>query len=111
MNCIVCGKAPYFAWTDTHGVAACSVCGMPYRLFFYDKDGNRIEGREPEPAMDETGIEIAKRYWSEERRRVYPGVFDLGFYSGEETTYSGATHDDVREFNRWYDRHYSVEVK
>ena len=100
-NCEVCDNELSFQWSDTHGVGACFTCGTPYTIFHYDDNKKRID-KPPEVALDKTGVDMAKRYWSECHRRVFPGCFDVGFLGGRSTTYSGATQEDITAFNDWY---------
>jgi hypothetical protein len=107
MNCTVCTDALRFQWTDTHGVGVCISCGTPYTIYHYEND-QRVD-QDPEIALSDYGVEIAKKYWADKQRRVFPGSYDMGFFgrAGRNgRTYSGATVDDVDEFNEWYEAHY-----
>src|SRR5690606_39156367 len=77
MNCEVCESILTFRWSDTHGVGVCMKCGAPYTVIHYEGD-KRID-KPPEIALNESGVEIAKRYWNEKGRRVFPAAFDMGF--------------------------------
>lgn len=108
MKCVICEVDPlYSRWSDTHGVGVCTRCGMPYKFLFYDEQDKRIEGKEPEPALDQSGIELAKQYWAKKQMRVFPGVYDvLGIsHRRGNRTYSGATEEEIGAFGRWYARH------
>ena len=35
-RCEICGQCLVIRWCDYHGVAACVVCGSPYRIYHYD---------------------------------------------------------------------------
>lgn len=101
--CLVCGNQLTFQWSDTHGIGCCTTCGMPYRFYHYE-DNKRVD-KPPEPTLTEAGVEVAKRYWNERRRRVFPACHDMGVERGGRS-YSGATSEDVREFGDWYKREY-----
>ena len=102
-SCAVCGNAHGFQWTDTHGVGVCYQCAAPYTIFHYDESGERVS-KPPLCALVDTGLALAKRYWAEIARKVFPGCCDIGFLGGRETTYSGATRDDMASFEEWYDQ-------
>lgn len=100
-RCDCCGDALRLQWTDTHGVAVCIACGLPYRVYHYEND-KRID-KAPEMCLTPEGLGIARRYWAERNRRVYPACFDMGILRGR-ASYSGATRDDCEEFNSWYEQ-------
>lgn len=101
MNCELCEKDFSFRWTDSHGVGVCTSCGTPYTIYHYEDD-KRVE-KPPEIALKPSGVELAKRYWLEHKRRVFPGAFDMGILrSRGDRTYSGATDDDMRAWDDWY---------
>jgi len=102
-KCAVCVSGLSFRWTDTHGVGVCSTCGTPYTIYHYDEATNKRLDKPPEPAIKESGLEIARRYWSEKRRRVFPACFDMGILHSRTCSYSGATSEDIRLFGDWYD--------
>ena len=106
MKCVICDdEKTSFQWSDTHGVGVCWKCGMPYTIYHYDGKGaeaKRIE-KEPSPAIKEEWIPVGRKYWQETKRRVFPASFDMGILS--ERSYSGATENDVHEFNKWLDDH------
>ncbi len=105
MTCDVCFEEAHFRWTDTHGVAVCGICGTPYRLYHYNEQNEREE-KPPSLQLNDEGLAIARQYWSEKRRRVFPGSFDMGtFRSRGCRTYSGATEDDIESFGTWYEAH------
>lgn len=103
MKCECCENDLSVRWTDTHGVGACSSCGLPYTILHYEGEGSsrqRVE-KAPEAALHPDGVAIAKEYWSEKKMRVFPGVYDMGMdRSGR--TYSGATRDEISTFDKWY---------
>lgn len=100
MNCTVCETRLGFQWSDTHGVGVCLACGMPYRIFHYEGE-ERVE-KPPEPALNDEGVTLARRYWAAKRRRVFPGCYDMGISGRRGTSYSGATQQDIEEFEDWY---------
>lgn len=105
ITCVTCDESrPSFRWTDTHGVAVCNRCGTPYRLFHYDEDDKRVE-KPPTVCLNDDGVQIARRYWAEAHRMVYPGCYDMGIMRGS-SSYSGATEDDAEAFGKWYEQHY-----
>jgi hypothetical protein len=115
-KCECCGETMSFRWCDQHGVGACITCGLPYTIYHYEgpgTEGKRID-KPPEVALSPSGIEIAKRYWAEKKRRVFPGCYDMGFFGRSRstgTTYSGATHEDIELFNEWYNANYPKAVE
>jgi hypothetical protein len=74
------------------GVAACGSCGLPYRLYHYEGEGDdqkRVE-KPPSIAVKESWLPLARRYWIETHQRTFPAAFD--FMSGRGgRTYSGAS--------------------
>lgn len=100
-KCVVCETTLSFRWTDTHGVGVCGNCGCPYTILHYDENKQRVD-KAPECALSEPGVATAKRYWGEKHRMVFPGVYDMGILPGRGTTYSGASMQDVNEFDEWY---------
>lgn len=102
-QCILCNERLSVCWTDTHGVAICVVCGLPYTIIHYEGEGaarRRVE-KPAEPAITDRGMEIARAYWNEVKRRVFPAAYD--FLPGNAAeTYSGATLEEVRMFNEWW---------
>lgn len=102
-TCEICGAAPSFQWSDTHGVGVCHQCGAPYTIFHYDENKQRVD-KAPEFALNDLGKTLALRYWKETSQRVFPGYFDMGFTSRGDRTYSGASRDDIHLFNDWLDK-------
>jgi hypothetical protein len=102
-KCDCCGDTLHVRWTDRHGVAVCMTCGLPYTIYHYEGD-KRVD-KPPEPALTAEGVEVAKRYWSEKQRRVFPAYFDMG----GNPSYSGATHEEQQLFHDWYQQHYPRE--
>lgn len=106
-TCACCERRLMFQWSDTHGIGVCCTCGLPYIIYHYapkEEGGARLE-KPPECALNEKGIEIAKRYWTETQRRVFPAHYDMGIGHGGRS-YSGATSEDCRLFSEWYHRTY-----
>jgi hypothetical protein len=101
-KCAVCESELSFRWTDTHGVGVCTTCGAPYTLYHYDEATNARLDKPPELALKESGVEIARRYWNEKRRRVFPACCDMGILGSRSCSYSGATSEDIRLFGEWY---------
>ena len=101
MKCIVCDDNLVTTWSDTHGVGVCWKCGCPYVVYQYDDNKKRIDAPS-KPALTESGIDMAKRYWAEEAGMVFPGTYDMGFLGGRDRTYSGASEDDMKKFSVWY---------
>lgn len=105
--CVCCGERLGVQWSDTHGVGACITCGMPYRIYHYEgpEGQQKRVDKPPEPSLNESGIDIAKRYWAEKHRRVFPACYDIGIgHNGY--SYSGASPEDCKLFNEWYSREY-----
>lgn len=100
--CAVCDEPLSAVWTDTHGVGACRTCGLPYRLYHYEND-ERVD-KPPAIAVDEAWVPLAREYWTLCRRRVFPATFDMGFFGSRERTYSGASREDITEFDAWMER-------
>ncbi len=78
--CDCCGESLSFQWSDTHGVGVCCRCGLPYTIYHYEGpegETKRVD-KPPAVALTAEGVEIAKRYWGETKRRVYPAVYDIG---------------------------------
>lgn len=99
-TCAVCGEPFHFRWTDTHGVAVCGNCGLPYRLYHYKNDV-RVD-KPPTIAVKEEWLPLARQYWQERRRRVFPMAYDVGIFRGRGgRSYSGATEDDCEAFEQW----------
>lgn len=103
VSCACCGERLAFRWSDTHGIGVCSNCGLPYRLYHYEDD-KRVE-KPSEVAVTSEGVEIAKRYWAETKRRVFPGCYDMGI-GQNGYSYSGASPSDYEAFDKWYRREY-----
>jgi hypothetical protein len=99
-KCDCCGEDLSFQWSDTHGIGVCYRCGLPYTVYHYEN--NERVNKPPAVALTTEGVEIAKRYWVETHRRVYPAVYDMGILHGRRTSYSGATESDCAAFREWY---------
>ena len=105
-KCEICKKDLCFQWSDTHGVGVCVYCGLPYKIFFYEDEGDsrkRVE-KAPEVAVKEEWLPLARKYYDETKRRVFPCAFDMGVGHGGRS-YSGSTAEDVSEFNNWMEAH------
>lgn len=104
-KCDCCGNDFVMTWTDTHGIAACCHCGLPYKILHYEGEGEdlkRIE-KPPEICLKEGGLEIAKEYWEKFKMRVFPGQYDMGFLRRRGgRTYSGASESEINSFHKWY---------
>jgi hypothetical protein len=92
VTCAICDTEARYSWTDTHGVAQCSKCGTPYRIYHYEESA-RVE-RDPEICILPEYIPVLRAYWQSERRVIpgghsFPGGYEL------------AKDDDVRAFNEW----------
>lgn len=109
MKCELCNEDFTFQWSDTHGVGVCVTCGLPYRIYHYEGDGSdskRVD-KPPEVAIRDEAMPLARAYWAEKRRRVFPACYDMLGPSPRSggRTYSGATADDVREFDGFVEAH------
>lgn len=98
-TCLVCEKPHGFRWTDTHGVGVCYHCGAPHTIFHYEGD-KRLD-KAPALALNDLGLALAKRYWAEKQRMVFPGSYDMGFSGHGGATYSGATNADINAWADW----------
>ncbi len=101
MTCAVCNTpSPSFRWSDTHGIGVCHRCGLPYRIYHYENN-ERVE-KPPSIAVKEAWLPLAREYWQETGRRVFPSAFDMGIFRGRGgRTYSGASEEEMREFDAW----------
>lgn len=97
-NCAVCDQPISVTWTDTHGVGACIRCALPYRIYHYEGD-ERVE-RPPSVAIEEAWLPLAREYWREKQRRVFPACYDMGI-ERHGRTYSGASREDCELFDEW----------
>ena len=93
--CPICDTVkPSFAWTDTHGVAQCTTCGVPIRLYHYDDENKRVE-KAPECVVLATAIPLLRRYRAETGKLIpsgcsFPGGYEL------------AKKEDFEAFNEWW---------
>jgi hypothetical protein len=99
MECIICKEELSFRWTDTHGIGACLRCGMPYRIYHYDENKERIE-RPPEPTVRQEWIPHLRRYWDENQRNCYPGAHNF-----PGSSFEVASAKDFEVFNNWIEAH------
>jgi hypothetical protein len=100
--CAICEQPYSFRWSDTHGIAACRVCGLPYRLLHYDGE-TRLE-KPPEIAIRADWLDVGRRYWQETRQRTFPAAFDFIRDRGGRS-YSGASAEECELFSAWLDEH------
>ena len=101
-KCAICESTLRFKWSDTHGVAVCTTCGLPYRLYHYEND-ERVD-KPPSIAVTDEWMPIGRKYWQETRRRTFPAAYD--FMNGRRgRTYSGASDDEIDKWNSWCDAH------
>lgn len=103
MKCKICDTDPIFKWTDTHGIGVCCYCGMPYKIIHYD-NGKRID-KDPEIAVKEEWVAIARKYFNETKSTVFPACYDIGIFPTRGSSYSGATLNDIEEWRKWLDDH------
>lgn len=107
MKCCTCCDEPLsFQWCDTHGIAACNTCGMPYRIYHYEgPEGQqkRID-KPPECVIVEAWQAVGRRYWQEQKMRVFPAEFDMGISRGGRS-YSGASIEEHEAFWSWVKAH------
>ncbi len=85
MDCLICGTCnPTWAWTDTNGIAQCTICGAPYNL------------RKPPPVicLKDEYIPAIRAYWEQNYRRM-PGGFSA------PGGYEVATEEEAAAFHRW----------
>lgn len=94
--CAVCDKELSLSWTDTHGVAQCRACGVPYRVYHYE--GSRRVEKPIELMVLEEWRPLIKRYHAETSHRVPSGC---SFPGGQEV----ATRTDMEAWKRWLDAH------
>lgn len=100
--CAVCDWPLSFRWSDTHGVGVCNRCGLPYRIYHYENDA-RV-AKPPTIAVKEAWLPLAREYWQQNKKRVFPGIYDIGpLRSRAGRTYSGATEEEMGEFGTWID--------
>lgn len=96
-QCDICGKDRSFAWTDTHGVAQCTDCGAPYRLYHYDENDKRLD-KPPECTVNPEMVEQIQRFHKETGARLSAVGMGLSVPGG----YDVATAEDVRATNEWF---------
>lgn len=104
-KCLVCDtEQPGFAWTDRHGIAQCSKCGAPYRLFHYEGEGDarkRVE-KPPSCLADDVDVATMRLCWAETRARFSAVGFGLSFSHG---SYDVATESEYEQVAKWYEAH------
>jgi hypothetical protein len=100
--CDLCGESLRCTWTDTHGVAVCTTCNLPYRLLHYEGDGpdRRRVDKPPELAIHHLYLPLLRLYWSERHKRVLPGLYDLTPGRGSQDLCSRADYRDWAEWER-----------
>ena len=101
-KCACCDAPLYFRWTDTHGVAICCNCGLPYVVYHYDEDKKRID-KPPQPIPTDVGLNLAKQYFAATGNKVFPASHS--FFLGDRPSYCGATQREQKEFYDWADTH------
>ena len=93
-KCEICDAInPHFEWCDTHGIAVCSQCGNPYRLFHYE--GEKRVDKPPESLTKEEFKPIMRQYWEETKTRQ-PKPFCIPGSSYDPTTVA-----QVKAYNQW----------
>lgn len=96
-ECRICDTEKMgFAWTDTHGVAQCTTCGSPYRIYHYENE-KRVE-KPPECLVSAEYVDRLREYWVTHKRYIpgqasFPGGYEL------------ASEDDQRTFYAWLKEH------
>lgn len=104
-KCLGCDNPITFRWTDTHGVAVCCDCGLPYVLYHYEGKGDerkRVE-KAPECPIFPEWIEVGRRYHKETKKLMFPSEFSFIGRGGR--SYCGATEGDVLDWRSWIDAH------
>ncbi len=101
--CAICEQPFSFRWSDTHGVAACRTCGLPYRLYHYGENNERLD-KPPEIAIRAEWVAVGRQYWQETQQRTFPAAFDFLRDRGGRS-FSGATEEECELFNAWLDAH------
>lgn len=92
--CETCDATPMrFCWTDTHGVAQCSTCGTPYRLYHYGEDG-KFQEAPPSSEVKDSWKPRLRQYWNEEHCVIPSGY---SFPGGQEL----ASREDHERFYTW----------
>ena len=106
-QCILCGHAFSFQWTDSHGIAVCRTCGLPYRLYHYEEVNGKDQrvDKPPECIILDASMPLARAYWADQRKMVFPGICDMGILSGRDSTYSGARLSDFENWAKWCEEH------
>lgn len=97
--CAVCDGELRCRWTDTHGVGACLCCGAPYRLYYYEGEGDqrrRVE-RPPQLLLQEIWISLHRRYWAEEHSNVDPGGYNF-----PGSSYEVASRETFERHRDWF---------
>jgi hypothetical protein len=95
--CLVCDRPLSFAWTDSHGIAQCTTCGAPYRIFHYDGEGEQRKRitKEPDLLIEP---EPAQRCFRETGARLSAVGLQLSFPGG----YDVASRDDIERVTGWW---------
>jgi hypothetical protein len=86
------------AWTDTHGVAQCSECGAPYRVFHYEGDERKRVEKAPECLIRDEDLATDRRCYTESGARLSAVGFGLSFRGGYEV----ATREDTDKLIAWH---------
>ena len=66
-NCIICGTKFQWEWTDFHGIAKCTTCGMIYDM----KGFNGV--KETVCSVKEGAMPTIKEYWEVTKEKMFFG--------------------------------------
>ena len=100
--CLVCDRPISLAWTDSHGVAQCLICGAPYRIFHYEGEGNdrhRVE-REPKLLLNEESLPNHRQCCTETKAKMSAVGLQLSFPGGCDV----ASREDMAAITAWWKR-------
>jgi hypothetical protein len=104
VKCIICDTDPRsFAWTDQHGIAQCTTCGSPYRIYHYEGEGDEHKRVEKPPELLYTDAEqpMFRRIFVETKARISAVQHGLSFPGGQDV----ATREDVERVSEWWRSH------
>ena len=99
VKCTICDEPLVCRWTDTHGIGACFSCGVPYRIFHYGPNKERLNAP-PSLAIKPEWISLHRQYWREKGRNVDPGAYNF-----PGSTYEVASLDDFECHANWFTQH------
>lgn len=102
MECELCKSDLSFQWSDTHGVGACTTCGLPHTILHYED--KKLIDKDPEVAIQLDWLPIGKKYWEETKRRAFPAAYDF-MRMRNGYSYSGATEEECELWEEWLDKH------